>query len=350
MAITYAQSTLSGQARQLVNALQQRFVQRLEAVSDGAGYPVAFEPVEWLRDDGRHGGGVRFVAADTPIFDRASVNVSQVHYDDLPDKKLSSATALSCIIHPRNPHASSMHMHISWTEMRDGQGYWRIMADLNPAIPRTADRESFRNALIEAAPTVHPEAEAQGDRYFTIPALDRTRGVAHFYLERYNSGDYTVDERLARGVGERVIDAYADLLSAALEAHPAPTDADRAQQLTYHTVYLFQVLTMDRGTTSGLLVHDQNDVGILGSLPSHVDRAQLQAWKRRVVQPQDQLLQAIIQALPDETPAPIDEATKRKLASAVRGHYRRFPKALDLQAAGNVIPPTVANHGPVTVS
>jgi len=35
--------------------------------------------------------------------------------------------------------------------------------------------------------------------------------------------------------------------------------------------------TADRGTTSGLLVHDENDVGILGSLPSHVDKKLLES-------------------------------------------------------------------------
>jgi coproporphyrinogen III oxidase len=34
------------------------------------------------------------------VFDRASVNVSQVHYADEPTRKLASATALSTIIHP----------------------------------------------------------------------------------------------------------------------------------------------------------------------------------------------------------------------------------------------------------
>ena len=75
-------------------------------------------------------------------------------------------------------------------------------------------------------------------------------------------------------------------------------DEATAQQLAYHTLYFFQVLTLDRGTTSGLLVHDQNDLGIMGSLPAWVDRA----------------------------------------------HYRAHPEAVALQAAGDVVPPTVATH------
>ncbi|MEM9460707.1 MAG: coproporphyrinogen III oxidase [Myxococcota bacterium] len=344
MTRTYAASPRAAEALALVRALQLRFATKLEAVSRALGEDRPFESVEWLRDEGVHGGGMRRATGDTPIFDRASVNVSQVHYDDLPDKRLGSATALSTIIHPRNPHASSIHMHISWTQMRDGSGYWRVMADLNPSIPYESDREAFGRMLEQAAPEQYESAAAQGDRYFYIPALDRHRGVSHFYLEGYATDDPAADEALARRVGESTIEHYCDLLARSIETHPEPTAADRARQLEYHTLYLFQVLTLDRGTTSGLLVHDQNDVGIMGSLPSHVDRATLSSWRGRMPAPQGELLDALVNALPDQTPSPVTVEAKRALAQAVRQHYRTHPEALSLQASGNVIPPTVANH------
>ena len=90
---------------------------------------------------------------------------------------------------------------------------------------------------------------------------------------------------MARTVGEAAIDTYCDILSAALEKRTSPTEADYKKQLDYHTLYFFQVLTLDRGTTSGLLVHDQNDVGILASLPSHVNRNLLASWKQKMAAP-----------------------------------------------------------------
>jgi len=339
---TLPSSRLAARAIALVESLQLSLVHRLQAAGATVGDRRALSPVEWMRDEGRHGGGIRYVTGDTAAFDRASVNVSSVHYDDLPDKALASANALSTIVHPRPARAPSMHMHISYTERRDGQGYWRVMADLNPAIPYDADRDTFAAALKQAAGEAYDEGAAQGDRYFAIPALDRHRGVTHFYLEGYDSGDFDADEALARRVGEAVIDTYGGLLDQALSR---PTDADdRAAQLAYHTLYLFQVLTLDRGTTSGLLVHDQNDVGILGSLPSHVDRGRLAQWRARVPEPQDALVDALVAALPEADPSPVDEPTKRALAAAVRRHYRAHPEALQLQARGNVVPPTVQNH------
>ncbi len=329
---------------ELVSGLQALFVEGLEQVAAG----VRFEKTSWLRDEGRHGGGNRFSSGGNEAFDRASVNVSQIHYDELPEKKLGSATALSTIIHPRNPHAPSMHMHISWTEMKGGGGYWRMMADLNPSIENTADTAEFRQCLQRVAPAQYKEAAAQGDRYFYIPALARHRGVAHFYLEGYKTDDAQADRDLADALGRAVIDTYLSILRLEIVAHPEISASARAAQLAYHTLYFFQVLTLDRGTTSGLLVHDQNDVGIMGSLPSHVDKSLLASWRDRLPAPQEKLLDRLLDALPDGGAdggkSQVDVDVKRALARAVRAHYREYPEALELQASGNTTPPTVENH------
>jgi coproporphyrinogen III oxidase len=342
--MTPAQSARAGRARALVEALRDRFVAGLEGASARIGPPTRFRRVAWARDEGRHGGGARAVAADTPAFGRASVNVSQVHYDDLPEKRLASATAFSSIVHPAPPRAPSVHIHISYTELRDGTGYWRVMADLNPSHPDEADREAFSEALRGAAGELYFEANGQGDRYFFIPALDRHRGVTHFYLEGYATGDFDVDVAFAESIGQAAIDAYLGLLETRLGEAAAPTEAERATQLAYHTLYFFQVLTLDRGTTSGLLVHDQNDVGILGSLPPRVDRGLLASWRSRLPEPQDRLLDDLLAALPSEDVVVVGDDEKAALARAVRAHYRRHPDALRLQAAGDITPPTVANH------
>jgi len=96
-------------ANELVTALQHYFVEKLDGISHELGKEKGCKVVEWFRDEGKHGGGVRYETDDETIFDRGSVNISQVHYEDNPAKKLGSATAISTIIHPANPHAPSMH-------------------------------------------------------------------------------------------------------------------------------------------------------------------------------------------------------------------------------------------------
>ncbi len=339
-----ARSPRAAQAYALVTDLQQRFVTKLNAIGRKFGNGKPCEPTEWFRDEGRHGGGVRFMATDESIFNRASVNTSQVQYDDDATKQLASANAISTIIHPKNPLAPSVHIHISWTELKHGSGYWRVMADLNPAIENNEDKIQFASKLKQAAPQQYAEAAAQGDRYFYIPALGRHRGITHFYLENYSSGNFDADLKMARTVGEAAIDSYCDILSSALGKRIAPTEADFKKQLDYHTLYFFQVLTLDRGTTSGLLVHDQNDVGILASLPSHVSRPLLSSWKQKMQAPQDLLLEKMMACLADKEICPVEDDTKQALANCVRKHYRAHPEAIDMQASGNTKPPTVDNH------
>jgi coproporphyrinogen III oxidase len=339
MSRTFTSSRQATQALALVEGLQSRFVQGLEKLGG-----VPFVQTEWLRDEGTHGGGTRFGVEDTELLGRASVNVSQVHYDDDPARKLGSASAISTIVHPSHPRAPSVHIHVSWTGMKNGEGYWRIMADLNPSIPSAADTARFLEALKASAPEQFEEATAQGDRYFYIPVLERHRGVAHFYLENFNTGNFDADLALARSVGKAAIDTYLSILSGAVADVPAATEEEAAVQLAYHTLYFLQVLTLDRGTTTGLLVHNQNDVGILGSLPPRVDKNLLGSWVSRMPEPQDRLLDKLLGALPNTGVCIVDAETKQNLCNAVREHYRQHPEALDLQASGNSTPPTVDNH------
>jgi coproporphyrinogen III oxidase len=72
-------------------------------------------------------------------------------------------------------------------------------------------------------------------------------------------------------------------------------------------------------------------------------------------EPQGELLDALLQCLPQSASSDfsgsidgsrylINESVKKALANAGRKHYKQYPEAMALQASGNVIPPTVANH------
>jgi len=342
MDIILASSQNATKALYVVGHLQQRFVEKLNSLSNTYGAGQDFEEVSWVRDEGLHGGGNRFEFRDPTLFNTGSVNVSQIHYDENPEKNLKSATAISTIIHPKNPHAPSVHIHISLTELRDGSSYWRLMADLNPSIAYEEDRIKFRDAMKKVAPDTFKEAEQQGDKYFNIPVLEKTRGVSHFYLENFKSGQEANDFAFAQLFGEQVIDTYIDIIDSAFKTRTEISLEDKEKQLAYHTLYLFQVLTLDRGTTSGLMVHKQNDIGIMGSLPAFVNRELLLSWTAKVPEPQDKLVKSLVDCLDED--GRTDEEAKAKLANAVREHYQAHPEALSMQASGNTIPSTVSNH------
>ena len=324
----------------LVRELQERFANKLEELSETYGQNSKCKDIIWLRDNGTHGGGSRFEIDDKKVFNTASVNVSHVHYDYI-QKRLKSATALSAIIHPSNPHAPSMHIHISYTELRGMPSFWRIMADLNPSIVNKEDKEVFDNALRTLGKNEYETALKQADEYFMIPALNKTRGVSHFYLENYKTDDAKADFEFAKTFGEGVIDTYIDIVKNTLNKKVAISQDDMQKQLDYHTLYLFQVLTLDQGTTAGLLVHNQNDLGIMGSLPSCINKQLLLSWKDKVVKPQDELVQSIADAIADD--GIIDIKVKQKLAQCVRQHYKKHKDATSMQASGPAIPNVTTN-------
>ncbi len=342
MTIKHASSKKSQQAWELVTGLQEYFKVKLSEVFEAD--TQEFAMVYWLRDAGLHGGGQRQEATTENYFNRASINVSQVQYEDDDSKRLQAATALSTIIHPKSPSLPSVHMHFSWTEMKTGKGYWRLMADLNPSIPNPIDRDFFLEHLRVAARSYFDIGRQQGDQYFYIPALQRHRGVAHFYLENFNSSDFKKDHEFTHDFAKTMMNCYTALLSRTLLKPQEDRKEDKKLQLEYHTVYFLQVLTLDRGTTSGLLVHDQNDVGTLGSIPSHIDRDKLLEWLPHLPSPQDELLKRLIETLPKSSPTFVSASVKKDLACRIREFYNEFPEALALQAKGFVVPETVENH------
>ncbi|WP_440877354.1 coproporphyrinogen III oxidase [Thalassotalea sp. PLHSN55] len=306
--------------------LQKYFVEQLQKAAEIANKPTAFSTFEWLRDEGKHGGGQRFGAQENGLFNRASVNVSQIQYQDMPEKAFSSATALSTIIHPEHPLAPSMHMHISWTELKNGKSYWRIMADLNPSIEDKADTDQFLAMLTQAAGPHLQSGLEQGEAYFYIPALNKHRGVCHFYLEGF-VGDQNTPENYAIEFGRQTIDCYIDILTKKTRAVAPATAIQKQQQLDYHTLYFFQVLTLDKGTTAGLLIHDQNDIGTLASLPSHINRDLLQTWANNSELELQQLLIRLLDVVPKQAVAEITLEVKTQIAQALRQHYQELAKA-----------------------
>jgi len=337
-----ASSIKAKKAYILVKTLQNRFANSLNKLSKELGENKDFEEVFWLRDKGIHGGGSRFEARDNILFNTGSINVSQVHYDEDDTKNLKSATAISTIIHPKNPNVPSVHIHISLTELRSGKTYWRLMADLNPSILNEDDKSKFSSDMKAISKFKFEEATTQGNKYFNIPVLNKTRGVSHFYLENYNSSDEKSDEIFAMEFGKTVIDSYIEIILNAFKTRTTFSGQDIQAQLAYHTLYLFQVLTLDRGTTSGLLVHSQNDLGIMGSLPSFINKQLLSSWQVLMSSPQDELVNGLVQCINND--GIINKEVKIKLANTVRNHYKKYPESLSMQASGNTIPSTVNNH------
>lgn len=311
-------------ALNMLSQAQHYFVKQLSQLCQTQPLPAQFKSVQWYRDNGTHGGGSRYEAPQNSLFNQGSVNVSQIQYEDRPDKAFISATALSTIIHPSDANIPSIHIHVSWTELRSGKSYWRLMADLNPAMVCEADKKRFNETLQRVGGDYFESATKQGNEYFYIPTLKKHRGVSHFYLEAFNpvkedGGQFAKQFLLA------VIECYIAIFSDKLEHQSIATDAQIKAQLDYHTLYFYQVLTLDKGTTAGLLVHNQNDVGTLGSLPAFINRPLLAQWVSQTPAPGDKLVKALLAVLPESERCAITVQVKTEIAQVIRLHYQHHP-------------------------
>ena len=281
----------------------------------------------WECDKGKHGGGQWYEARDKSLFKQASIHVSEIHYEDKKNKALESASVFSATIHPDNPHVPSLHLSVSREKMKEEKACWHLTADLNPSILNESDLDQniFSEMLEKAAGRFYEEGTLGGDNYFYIPEAGRHLGVSHYYLENYHDGNLEEEKAFILAFYESIVDCYLSIFSAKLMLQPTYTEEKKEEQLAYHTLYLFQILTLDRATRAALLEHDQNDAGILASLPSHINRDILSLWGDKMSAPQDLLLKQILKVLPKVVPTPVDEKSKRVLANTIRKHYKKYP-------------------------
>merc|ERR1712130_151467 len=108
----------------MIMQVQARFCRELEACDPSGG--TKFTVDKWDRTN-HGGGGITCFVEDSPIFDKAGVNISVVHgtlppsavkqmrargHDEIgegPQKFF--AAGISSVIHPKNPHAPTVHFN-----------------------------------------------------------------------------------------------------------------------------------------------------------------------------------------------------------------------------------------------
>ena len=85
--------------------------------------------------------------------------------------ELADATALSAIVHPKNPRLPSSHLHLSYTKIHKGKGFWRLMADLNPSIKNEAHKIKFDQMLENVSGEFYLDATENGNKYELVVEL-----------------------------------------------------------------------------------------------------------------------------------------------------------------------------------
>jgi coproporphyrinogen III oxidase len=256
--------------------LQSRIVAGLEDI-DGA----PFRRDEWTRPEG--GGGIARLIEEGCVLERGGVNFSHVRGERLPPTATASrpgiagraweAMGVSLVLHPRNPHAPTVHLNVRMfvAHAREGEGdVWWFGGgmDLTPYYGYAEDAIHFhgacRDALVPFGADVHPRYKRWCDEYFYLGHRREPRGIGGLFYDDLADGGFERCFALTRSVGDAFLDAYAPILKRRKDTPYG--ERERDFQLYRRGRYVEFNLVWDRGTLFGLQSNGRTEA-ILMSLP-----------------------------------------------------------------------------------
>lgn len=306
-----------------INDLQNRIVTAFEELDPKS---PPFKRDSWTRSQGGSGRSCVFAipteeealkpAEQQSILEKAGVNISVVHGTlppaaikqmradhssmPLPDRKEGLpffAAGLSLVVHPRNPHAPTVHANYRYFEITEPASEGsassdqppKVLAwwfgggcDLTPSYLYEEDAVHFHKTLKDASDKhgaqLYTKFKKWCDEYFWIAHREESRGLggiffddlnegAHLHLDSNQARPYTPEDIFAyvRDMGDSFVPSYIPILA---RRHAIPfTPHQRRWQLVRRGRYVEFNLVYDRGTKFGLMTPGARIESILMSLP-----------------------------------------------------------------------------------
>ncbi|XP_022361437.1 oxygen-dependent coproporphyrinogen-III oxidase, mitochondrial [Enhydra lutris kenyoni] len=268
----------------LILETQAQVCQALAQVDGGARFSVD----RWERKEG--GGGISCVLQDGHVFEKAGVSISVVHGNlseeaakqmrsrgkvlKTKDGKLPfSAMGVSSVIHPKNPHAPTIHFNYRYFEIEeaDGNKQWWFGGgcDLTPTYLNQEDAIHFHRTLKEACdkhgPDLYPKFKKWCDDYFFIVHRGERRGIGGIFFDDLDSPSKEEVFRFVQSCAQAVVPSYIPLVKKHHDDSFTPQEK-LWQQLRRGRYVEFNLL-YDRGTKFGLFTPGSRIESILMSLP-----------------------------------------------------------------------------------
>lgn len=312
------------QIEEYILDLQNKIVTAFENLDPNS---PKFRRDEWTRKEGGRGISCVFSSPDgtTSVLEKAGVNISVVHgmlppaamkqmraehssvsVDEANPKSMPFfAAGISLVIHPRNPHAPTVHANYRYFEITDlpeesagaatGQkedekpkkdkllAWWfGGGCDLTPSYLYEEDATHFHSTLKAACDThstaLYPAFKNWCDKYFFISHRGEARGIGGLFFDDLCDQTHaefsddvqrprTPEEIMAfiKTAGDAFIPSYFPILERRM--HIEYTPHHRRWQLLRRGRYVEFNLVCDRGTKFGLLTPSARIESVLMSLP-----------------------------------------------------------------------------------
>lgn len=271
----------------LIRLKQKEIAAALEVIDDNK-----FFVDEWTREDGK-GGGITMVLQDGKVFEKGGVNISiingklppaavermKVNHKNLkPSEDGSinySVCGLSLIIHPRNPHAPTVHANYRYFETKDPKTgekdtwWFGGGSDLTPSYLYEDDAKLFHQCHKEALDLydveLYPKYKKWCDEYFYIKHREESRGIGGIFFDDF---DFKPADEILHIVDSCFLAFFLSYIPIVNKRINTPfTDQQKNWQQVRRGRYVEFNLVIDRGTQFGLQTPGARIESILLSLP-----------------------------------------------------------------------------------
>lgn len=261
-----------------VQDLQREIVLRLSQLDQSP-----FVVDTWTRPSG--GYGTSCILQDGNVFEKAGVNTSVIH-GTLPPSALMQmrdrhteidtskplpffATGISLVLHPRNPHAPTVHLNYRYFEIVNSDGkiisWFGGGSDLTPSILYEEDAVHFHRKLKNVCDEYgkYEQYKAWCDAYFYIAHRGERRGVGGIFFDDLKASSTAFE--FVKKCGKEFLPSYMPIIEKRIKQ--SYTAKEKQWQQIRRGRYTEFNLVYDRGTKFGLVTPNARIESILMSLP-----------------------------------------------------------------------------------
>ncbi|MCF0052707.1 oxygen-dependent coproporphyrinogen oxidase [Dyadobacter sp. LJ53] len=262
-------------------SLQDNICRSIEE-TDGTG---KFKEDLWEHHSG--GGGRTRLIQHGSVLEKGGVNFSKVQGEVHPrlrqqmnlsenDDFHFTATGVSIVMHPYNPHVPIIHMNVRYFELSNGTCWFGGGIDLTPHYINEEDAAFFHNYLKRSCDKHHidfyPKFKTWADDYFFIQHRNETRGVGGIFFDYLKPDDAGNGNGLSKealfAFVKEVGESFAPIYTTLMQNHRNEpfTEEQKQWQFLRRGRYVEFNLVWDRGTKFGLETNGRTE-SILMSLP-----------------------------------------------------------------------------------